>query len=577
MTTTHKPTVKPVGMVVFCFLLSLLLLVVLLTDHGMEALHPRSVNRERCRKSNIVAQHTLIPSQVIRPHHVLYPARLTTVSSYTRESVDIGGTDVSVSPDTAPQVLSVPAIEFSDGALKRRRRRKRPKTKANSVVARVAPPMEIEPLVRDGNQTTSSFPLTGNQPDIFWRSVSMSHLRQHPRFRPLPEPGRISHLESMEDVRFFRQDSWQWDTLHHGRCTTSQAVAALGFLEPVAGEILGVPTAWRRGGTGAFVRLRETALRSLDDVNKVLFASETKSPTTTTVAANVENTESAAVVWHEAVSDEGGTLHFAARYDYRLSDGEGKERKSFAQRFFQNENLCKSIRMMWGNTQEATAMLTALNYFSKSDPDFTLEEVGMCGAGLDLNTKMQCSSLLVGATPDGVLRFSNGRLEALEVKNHCPFYSNSFGRVKSKNKGGKRKRFSVGSQSFERDKTNGVFSHYIPQLQLEMFCLGPECKSAVMVRQTATSGALVLRMHRDDDWIEEMIYWLHRFHLDFVDKDKPPPKNFFWNATDSEERSRYRRFVNKTKEIRTSHVDIVGHVLNDEVQRMSGEASLFLD
>ena len=59
-----------------------------------------------------------------------------------------------------------------------------------------------------------------------------------------------------------------------------------------------------------------------------------------------------------------------------------------------------------------------------------------------------------------------------------------------------------------------------------------------MVRQTALNGALILRMHRDDDWIEEMLYWLNRFHVDFVNKQQPPPTDFFYNSTDATDQER---------------------------------------
>ena len=76
-----------------------------------------------------------------------------------------------------------------------------------------------------------SIPKTGNLPDVHWRAISMSHLRSHPNFQPLPPPSMISKLPTREHVRYFRQDSWQWDYLHAGRCTTSQCSSALGFLE----------------------------------------------------------------------------------------------------------------------------------------------------------------------------------------------------------------------------------------------------------------------------------------------------------------------------------------------------------
>jgi len=75
---------------------------------------------------------------------------------------------------------------------------------------------------------------TGNLPDVHWRSIPMSHLRCHPNFQPLPPPSQITSLQTKEHVRYFRQESWQWDYLHRGRCTTSQTAAALGFLESKA-------------------------------------------------------------------------------------------------------------------------------------------------------------------------------------------------------------------------------------------------------------------------------------------------------------------------------------------------------
>lgn len=75
---------------------------------------------------------------------------------------------------------------------------------------------------------------TGDLPDVHWRSIPMSHLRAHPNFQPLPPPSQITNLPTKEHVRYFRQESWQWDYLHRGRCTTSQTAAALGFLESKA-------------------------------------------------------------------------------------------------------------------------------------------------------------------------------------------------------------------------------------------------------------------------------------------------------------------------------------------------------
>jgi hypothetical protein len=39
----------------------------------------------------------------------------------------------------------------------------------------------------------------------------------------------IGRLPTREHVRYFCQDSWQWDYLHAGCCTTSQCPSTLGF------------------------------------------------------------------------------------------------------------------------------------------------------------------------------------------------------------------------------------------------------------------------------------------------------------------------------------------------------------
>jgi hypothetical protein len=66
---------------------------------------------------------------------------------------------------------------------------------------------------------------------------------------PLPCPEDIIEIQCFDDVRQFRQGSRQWEVLHRGRLTTSQAAAALGFLENEYGELLKIPsmeTGWHR-------------------------------------------------------------------------------------------------------------------------------------------------------------------------------------------------------------------------------------------------------------------------------------------------------------------------------------------
>ena len=405
------------------------------------------------------------------------------------------------------------------------------------------------------------FPSTGNLPDPWYRAVSIDHLRLHPKFRPLPE--RVEKLTNLEDVSQFRQGSWQWDALHAGRCTTSQAAAALGFLEPLASQMLGIPPSWRKGGRGAYHRLAKPGLRALQDMKCLLLDNAVAQTTANPIGAEKDR------LWVPLTASSNAT--FVADYIYQPNTEEYVGRKKYIKERAGGDYLENGIRLIWGTTQEATALLTALNYFSTTiDPNVVLVESGLCGAGLDINQTNAESSLLIGATPDGVLQYGDGRIEVVEVKNHCPFFSNK-GR---KRRAGKVKSFSIGDRLLIPDQ--GIPAQYVSQLQLEMYCLGPTCQSGVMIRQTATRGAVILRMHRDKDWIQEMLYFLHRFQREFVEANKPPPEDFFWNDANPTYQSRFRRFVNRTAQL-ANQVEMVAHIDNDRIQRVNGDAPFFLD
>jgi hypothetical protein len=522
--------------------------------------HPHSPHKEPVPVLVSTAECLLVPSRVITSRNQLYTKLQATSSGSTPENTKVVPT-VSDSPSTST------AMPANAKTSRHRRKRGRRKGGQNQNITNTTSGENLTENVAQPTRQTGStgkrrkFSLSGNLPDIHWRAVTLEHLRQHPRFESLPPPQNIKKLKSLEDARMFRQDSSQWDDLHDGRCTTSQAVAALGFLEPLAGEVLGVPRSWRRGSTGAFYRLRAKALRNLEEMNKVLCGSGE------VARGGPERLPSSSSIWEDPTDD----FPFAARYRAETTEEEYLRREKQARKHAKSGHLGESIRMMWGNTQESTALLTALNYFSRDEPGMCLREVGMCGAGLDLNQTDARSSLLVGATPDALLVHADGRIEALEVKNHCPFATPNW-KTQSKQKGNKN--FQIRDYPFDVEKA-GVFSHYIPQLMMEMLCVGPECRSAVMVRQTATQGAMVIRMHRDEDWIEEMLYWLHRFQSDYVEKGIPPPENIFWKG-DKEDSDRYRRFVNRTLEIKKT-VQIVSHIPSDMIQRVEEEAPFFLD
>lgn len=412
----------------------------------------------------------------------------------------------------------------------------------------------------------------GNLPDVLWRHIPLEHVRKHPLFDPLPSPDSIHHLESMEDVRYFRQESWQWDVLHEGRMTTSQAVAALGFMEPMAGEILGVPRGLRRGGEGAYYRLKRGAsIRTLEEMNAKLCVSRDDYESTDYEENGDEDDDTS--YWTQPPN-----FPFAAKHMMQITEEEYENRRQIAMNHATSQKNQWSIRMVWGNVQEATSLLTALNYFWKRDKRVRMKEIGMCGAGLEFNQTSTSTGLMLGATPDAVLCHPDGRIEAVEVKNHCPFVPNNNNRYNrkggSKSKSKQSGAFRLSQQKLSKD--GSIMCTYIPQLMMEMLCLGENCESAVMVRQTATSGSLILRVKRNNEWIEEMLYWLGRFHNDFVCHETPPPQNFFLKGDDPADEARYKKFLELTKRVE-SEVELLEHVPHKSVQRAIAKHSVPMD
>jgi hypothetical protein len=581
---------------------------------------------------------------------------------------------------------------------------------------------------------------TGNLPDVHWRSIPMSHLRCHPNFQPLPPPSQITSIPTKEHVRYFRQDSWQWDYLHRGRCTTSQTAAALGFLESKAAHYLGIPNSLRRGGYGAWERLREhvpdelygdlKALecvlcegRATDDLNNEGNNSATTSSSSSTTSSDKVSTwrpgaKETERLWissqqlrqrrsiHNITeSSTSSTSHqrrkpfpFVAKYIPNLSYEELYQRKLVIQHYEQSPSPM-ATRMRWGNAQEATSILTALNYFCKLDEKTIIREVGMCGCAFDHDVKKYnndnddndnddsddsgnnhdsgaddlLQGLSIGATPDALVCHGDGTVEVLEVKNHCPFVWNKISpHYTQKNHGGgssggnrrngnnssssssisnrkKKKHKMKGNRhrhqnnrklnddiadnygegggdhhkpsAATRKKENGDSNNnnnrlpkhylirdfhleqrippvYIPQLMMEILCVGdaidlddndksnnkqqqqskPICKSAIMVRQTATKGAILLRLNRDEEWITEMKYWLGKFKREFVDEGIIPEDNFFWDTGGE----RYQKFLQRTKQLSES-VEFVAFIEHGNIQRVvfehgvKGEIPLFLD
>ena len=120
---------------------------------------------------------------------------------------------------------------------------------------------------------------------------------------------------------------------------------------------------------------------------------------------------------------------------------------------------------------------------------------------------------LLGASPDGVLAHENGVREAVEVKCVCPFRAAGGGRIRVHDQGPKRAR------QFPCE--------HVPQVQCEMLCTGTQ--SCIYISMSATRGASIFRIHRDDAYLGMMVKLLQQFRAQYLLTKTPPPPNFFYD------------------------------------------------
>jgi len=346
----------------------------------------------------------------------------------------------------------------------------------------------------------------------------------------------------------------------------------MGFLEPNASKFLNVPRSWvtinknsnkSSGGKKAYDRLihHNSALKNVDEINRLLRRGK-----------KTNSTESQSFrLWTRKKK-----YPFVAKYLPKVTKASQHKEKT---NFIKNRNLFSSpssIRMSWGSVHEPTAILTAINYFStkstqivtnKSEKKNTIKrgtvvhEVGMCVDYPDeYQQRLSQMGLFLGASPDAIIEHCNGLREVLEVKNHCPFATNMQGNSKY--------------YILSRDILPVIPPLYIPQIMMEIFCAN--CTSAVFIRQTATNGACILRVKRNDEYIEKMIHWLCQFQIHFIHKNKLPELNFFWQNKEYMEFLRLTKYISET-------VEVVDYVHHKNVQRPNcfdeenDFVSLFLD
>jgi len=182
--------------------------------------------------------------------------------------------------------------------------------------------------------------------------------------------------------------------------------------------------------------------------------------------------------------------------------------------------------MVWGSAQESTSLLTVVNYFSRKGA--RVMEVGACAAEVH-----HCDTLgvtdplpLLGASPDAVLCWPDGRLETVEIKNHCPFHGD--GETWYMN---------------DRGPFHTVAPWYVPQVMLEMFAVGPTCMAGYLVSCSATKGVVVIKVQRDNAYIRLMLLLLSKFCAKYVSTGLEPPADFFCGDPD------YSAFLNASDRI----------------------------
>lgn len=395
--------------------------------------------------------------------------------------------------------------------------------------------------------------LRGVNANVYWRSVPMDDLREHPLYLALPEPYTVN-ITSSQDLQMFRQDSREWGLLHSGRLTTSKAASCLGFYESKSSEILNIPRSLvgHERILSAHHELKSQLPLSISDLQRMRNEFE-----------SFDFGRNNKTIWRAAQNNKFPyTYHPDIRYVKQMK---GISRAS-------------SARMIWGSTQEATSILSAINYFSRNSKTFQhVKEIGLMPLesvaetcedndiyGLGVENSLRVKSYLdlkelplLGASPDGLIMFDDGQVEILEVKNSSPFIS-----IQSKE-------MLTVSNSYQ---FKSLGSWFVPQLMLEILCAGKNCTSAVLIQLSATSGAIVYRIKRDNTYITLMIEWLREFYLNYIVHDKKPLENFMITETTKE---KYIDFLKDTKNI-AENAEVVAVIPQSDIQRSTINTKFFL-
>lgn len=433
--------------------------------------------------------------------------------------------------------------------------------------------------------------IVGDAPNVLWRAISPEELRAHPRVLPLP-PASCVTLAGPDTFWWVRQDNELWDELHDGVLTSRHLLSALGLRERRAAKLLGfgnhlvTPDAighvWealsRPPPPGRLDRPPETEVRAAHATNLALRE------------AMREYARADGAVWPP-----------------RDSAARDADLRSLAARMSQAS--LNQVRCAWGSAQEAAALAALLEALPRGA---TLEEIGLAILSPDNlpTAELRAAALAgelppLGASPDAMIRPHAGApLEAVEVKNVCPFFDlpdrprrsgpTIFGSGSGGGRGANRgahhgahradpsgpvRRFGAYPRYLPQEERRllppfklkapheSVPTMYVPQVQVEMLVTG--ARVATYVSASASQGLNLIRIARDDAYLTELLHFLRTFWTSVRLRQRPSDE-LFWRGSavgsdagegrgdrkardgaqdDTDEVARYERFLRRTREI----------------------------
>ncbi len=406
--------------------------------------------------------------------------------------------------------------------------------------------------------------------NVMWRAIPMDDLRRHPLYIPLHENGP-EIISSTKDLSKFRQSSYQWNILHTGRLTTSMIAGSLGLLESKASTHLGIPKSLRR--TLAVQAVYNLLDDPIEDYNSLL-----NSDTISEASGYTADISP----WKIKIENKIEKYANSAHCVYRPIRGATNCTKRLM-------SSVTEAKLSWGNCQEATAILVALNYFKDTA---VVSEVGLnafetlllhessshflASEWLQIKQWVAAGQLpLLGSSPDGMISHHNGTVECLEVKCLSPFTLST-------------DKKSISLKTYVPDK---VATFHIPQLMFHMLC--SDTHSTVLVALTAQRGARIYRVHRNNELIMLMLHFVKLFYTSYVvpiraarsklpTSDNLLPRNFFFerprNSTEnigytSDDTDKYYRMLHLIKES-SDHAELLADIEQVEVQRSPGREEL---